>query len=176
MRLVFLYGPPGVGKLTVATALEARSDFKLFHNHLTVNLLTEVFEFGSREFRLLREDIWLSVFREAAASGTNLVFTFAPERTVSTAFIAHVVETVHNNGGYVVFVELHCAENILRERMTSETRREWGKISSWSEYEELRDTGVLDYGAEIVPALSIDTGESTPEDAAAEIAEFVART
>ncbi len=36
MRLVFIYGPPGVGKLTVARELAALTGFKLFHNHLTV--------------------------------------------------------------------------------------------------------------------------------------------
>jgi len=173
MRLAFLYGRPGVGKLTVANALEEQSEFKLFHNHLTVDLLTAVFEFGSDEFGRLREMIWLGVFREAAASGTDLVFTFAPERTVHPSFIGQTVETVHSNGGHVVFVELHCAEDVLRERMESEERREWGKLSSWTQYEELRDTGVLSYGAEIIPALSIDTGKLTPEDAAKEIADFM---
>lgn len=173
MRLLFLYGPPGVGKLTVATALEANSDFRLFHNHLTVDLLTPVFEFGSAEFRRLREEIWLSVFREAAASGTNLLFTFAPESTVCPSFIARAIETIRTHGGHVVFVELHCADQILRERMESETRREWGKLSSWAEYEELRDTGTLSYGAEIMPSLSIDTGENTPDEAALTIAEFM---
>ena len=173
MRLVFLYGPPGVGKLTVATALEANSDFRLFHNHLAVDLLTPVFEFGSAEFRRLREEIWLGVFREAAASSTNLVFTFAPERTVCPSFIARAVETVRTHGGHVVFVELHCGEQIQRERMESETRREWGKLSSWTEYEELRDAGALSYGAEIIPSLSIDTGETTQDEAAMAIAEFM---
>lgn len=101
------------------------------------------------------------------------MFTFAPERTVSPSFIASAVDTVDTHGGFIVFVELHCAEEILRERMESEERREWGKFSSWAEYEELRDAGVLDYGTEIVPALSIDTGDTTPEDAARAIAEFV---
>ena len=91
MRLVFLYGPPGVGKLTIATALEARSGFRVFHNHLTIRLLLSVFEFGSEAFRHLREDIWLGVFREAAATGTDLAFTFAPERTVNPSFIARTV-------------------------------------------------------------------------------------
>ncbi len=35
MQLVFLYGPPGVGKLTVGNALSALTGYKLFHNHLT---------------------------------------------------------------------------------------------------------------------------------------------
>lgn len=175
MRLVFLYGPPGVGKLTVAEALQARTGFKLFHNHLTLKLLSTVFEFGSEAFRHLREDIWLGVFREAAAEGTSLVFTFAPERTVYPSFIARTVEVVGKAGGQVVFVELHCDEPILRERLESDTRRDWGKLASWKEYEELRDAGVFDYDAIIVPALSIDAGETSAEDAAEEIADFLER-
>ena len=47
MKLIFLHGLPGVGKLTVARQLAALTGFKLFHNHLTVDLVTSVFEFGS---------------------------------------------------------------------------------------------------------------------------------
>jgi len=35
MKLVFIYGPPAVGKLTVANALAKVTGFKVFHNHLT---------------------------------------------------------------------------------------------------------------------------------------------
>lgn len=175
MRLVFLYGPPGVGKLTVATELAARSDFKVFHNHLTLKLLLTVFEFGSVGFRHLREDIWLGVFREAAAAGTNLVFTFAPESTVSPSFIARTVEVIGQAGGQVVFVELHCADDILRVRMEADSRRDWGKLSSWEEYVKLRDAGVLDYGTIIVPALSIDSGATSATEAAEQITNFLER-
>ena len=173
MRLVFLYGPPGVGKLTVASALEARSGFKVFHNHLTLKLLLSVFDFGSEAFRHLREDIWLGVFREAAAAGTDLVFTFAPERTVNQSFIARTVEVVGKAGGQVIFVQLYCDESILRGRLESDTRRDWGKLNSWEEYEKLRDDGVFNYDTIIVPAKSIDIGTASPEEAAAEIDLFL---
>ena len=39
MRLIFLYGPPGVGKLTVATALQKLVGYRAFHNHLTFDLV-----------------------------------------------------------------------------------------------------------------------------------------
>ena len=38
MKLVFMYGGPGVGNLTTAQALAALTGFKLFHNHLSFNL------------------------------------------------------------------------------------------------------------------------------------------
>ena len=46
MKLVFLYGPPAVGKFTVAKELAALTGFKLFHNHLTVDVATSIFEHG----------------------------------------------------------------------------------------------------------------------------------
>lgn len=34
MRLIFIYGLPATGKLTVAQELAKRTGYKLFHNHL----------------------------------------------------------------------------------------------------------------------------------------------
>ncbi len=39
MKLVFIYGPPASGKLTVARELAALTGYKLFHNHLVVEAL-----------------------------------------------------------------------------------------------------------------------------------------
>jgi shikimate kinase len=62
LRLIFLHGLPGVGKLTVARELAQLTDYKLFHNHLAVDLVESVFEFGDRPFVELREMIWLTMF------------------------------------------------------------------------------------------------------------------
>ena len=43
MQLVFIHGAPAVGKLTVARELAALTGFRLFHNHLTVDLAGSVF-------------------------------------------------------------------------------------------------------------------------------------
>jgi replication-associated recombination protein RarA len=57
MDLVMLYGPPAVGKLTIAQALTARTGLKLFHNHLVLDAITAVFEFRSPTYLRLREAI-----------------------------------------------------------------------------------------------------------------------
>ena len=87
MRLTVLFGPPAVGKLTVARELVALTGAKLFHNHFVVDTLTSVFDFGSEPFVRLREQMWLDVFSAAAAEGQDLVFTFAPETTVQPGFV-----------------------------------------------------------------------------------------
>ena len=57
MNLIFMYGPPGVGKLTVARELSQLTGYKLFHNHLVVNLVYAVFDFKTKPFVELREKI-----------------------------------------------------------------------------------------------------------------------
>ncbi len=37
MRLVILFGPPAVGKMTVGYELEKLTGLRLFHNHMTVD-------------------------------------------------------------------------------------------------------------------------------------------
>ncbi len=102
MKLFFLYGLPGTGKLTIARELAELTGIKLFHNHLTVDLLFSVFEFGSVPFVKLRERIWLSVFEEAAALPA-MIFTFNPENSVRQSFIQKTVETIESRDGEVVF-------------------------------------------------------------------------
>ena len=87
MNLIFVHGMPGVGKLTVARELSRLTGYKLFHNHLTLDLVESVFEFGTQAFVELRESIWLSVFEKAIDSGLpGLIFTFAFEPTVTGCF------------------------------------------------------------------------------------------
>ena len=50
MRLVFLYGPPAVGKLTVAKALARLTGYKVFHNHLTIDLVASILDWGTGPF------------------------------------------------------------------------------------------------------------------------------
>ena len=74
--LMIVLGPPAVGKMTVGRALADRSAFRLFHNHHSIELLLEVFDYGTPPFRTLNTEIRSRVIEEAAAAGTDLVFTF----------------------------------------------------------------------------------------------------
>ena len=43
MNHVFIYGAPGVGKLTVAKEFSRISDYKLFHDHILQDSLSLIF-------------------------------------------------------------------------------------------------------------------------------------
>ncbi len=108
MELLFIYGPAAVGKLTIGRELAKITGFRLFHNHLIVDAVMAVFDFGSEPFIKLREQIWLSVFKEAAEQNVSLIFTFSPERTIRTTFIQETLDAVESSGGKVRFIQLTC--------------------------------------------------------------------
>lgn len=173
MQLVFIHGPAACGKLTVATELAAVSGLRLFHNHLTVDLVASLFEFGSEPFVRLRESIWLDAFREAARQGQSLIFTFHPEATVGPDFVDRVVSEVRSLDGEVLFIELSCPESEIERRVESASRARFGKLRSLARYRELRDSGAFDFPPLPPPALRIDTSTTSPGEAARRIAAHV---
>jgi hypothetical protein len=171
MKLIFIYGMPATGKLTVAQELVAITGYKLFHNHLVVDMLQTVFEFGSPEFVALREEMWLSVFEHACrAQLPGLIFTFAPEATVRPAFIANAQSTVTVAGGEVDFIELTCPLPELKRRMGSLSRLQYKKLTSVPLFEQLHEEGSFDASYMPTPKLSIDTSDNQPARAALQIA------
>lgn len=173
MKLVFIHGAPGVGKLTVARELAELTGFRLFHNHLTVDLVGSLFDFGSEPFVLLREQIWLSTFREAAKHNVSLIFTFNPEATVSKRFIQDAVDVVERLGGRVMFVELTCAQEELERRIEDPSRRKFGKLASTEQYRALKGAGAFNFPT-LPQGLSLDTTNKLPADTAKLISEYVA--
>lgn len=168
MKLVFIHGPAAAGKLTVGRALQELSGFRLFHNHLVVDALLSTFPFGSEPFVRLREQMWLSVFGEAARYGTSLIFTFAPESTVDPAFISRTVEIVTRADGLVHFVELVCPIEELERRIENPSRAEFMKLRSVETFRQLRDASGWSF-PRIQKDVTIDTSIKAPAEAAREI-------
>jgi hypothetical protein len=167
MKLIFLHGLPGVGKLTVARELAKLTGFKVFHNHLAVDLVESLFEFGSEPFVELRERIWLTVFAQAVSANLDgLIFTFAFDRTVRGSFIDRTREIIESSGGEVLFVELRCSTDELENRIEHPSRQRFGKLCSVARFRELKEAGAfVDPG---IPAerLVTDTTELSASDAA----------
>ena len=172
MRLLFLYGLPATGKHTIAQHLATLTGYKLFHNHLAVDLLLPVFDFGTQPFVELREQIWLSVFDHAAAANLpGLIFTFAPERTVRPTFIPATLDILARNNATVDFIELTCPLPELHQRLANLSRQRFQKLTSTTLFDQLRADGVFDATHMPTPRLTLDTSVHTPEAAAEAIAQ-----
>src|SRR5713101_6967424 len=76
MRLVFIYGPPASGKLTVGTELAKLTAFKLFHNHVSIQFVQSIFDFGTKTFWRLTGKYRLEMLEMAAKEGIDTILTF----------------------------------------------------------------------------------------------------
>ncbi|RKN84389.1 AAA family ATPase [Paenibacillus ginsengarvi] len=117
MKLVILFGPQAVGKMTVGQELAKITDLKLFHNHMTIDLVSNFFSYdsapGKRLVSLFRQEI----FEEVAKSDlAGLIFTYvwALDYQGKWDFIDKISHIFESKGGTVAFVEL---ESTLEERL-----------------------------------------------------------
>ena len=173
MKLIFLYGLPATGKLTIGEKLARLTGYKLFHNHIAVDPLLSVFDFGSEPFIELRESFWLSVFEHAArAHISGLIFTFVPERTVRPQFITNLVELAARTRIEILSVEVTCPIPVLKQRLDNPSRRPFQKINSIELFDALYSSGALSSFPMGRPELTIDTGKLSAEEAAQQILEL----
>src|SRR4029434_8867211 len=117
MKLILLYGPPAVGKLTIAREIARLTGFKVFHAHLTVDLVASIFPRSAPAYLQLVWDIRFAVFVQAGRAHLDgLIFTTVYGRD-REPFIARSVEVVESYGGEVYFVHLSCHTETLRQRV-----------------------------------------------------------
>lgn len=74
MKLVFLIGDAAVGKMTVGQELMKQTGLRLFHNHMTIEPVLEIFgDFNGQAINRLREVIF-EEFAKTDAYG--MIFTY----------------------------------------------------------------------------------------------------
>ena len=68
MKCVIIFGPSAVGKATVGKELANNLGYKLFHNHMVIELVHNFFTWSDAEFWKLVGDIRNRIFEEIKAS------------------------------------------------------------------------------------------------------------
>lgn len=71
MKLVVIYGAEATGKLTVAKQLASATGFRLFHNHVSVDVARVLFSHGEPRFSELVWDTRELVIARAAEAGID---------------------------------------------------------------------------------------------------------
>lgn len=126
MNLIFLLGPPAVGKMTVGQALAQKVDYKLFHNHHSIEFALELFWYGSPEFKAIKEGIRELVFDICAKSKTlnGLIFTLvmAFDEQSDWDYLAAIQQKFEANDWAIYFVELTAPLAIRLERNKTPNR------------------------------------------------------
>jgi hypothetical protein len=124
--LLFVVGPPAVGKMSVGQAIAERTGLRLFHNHVSIELAVRYFDFGTPAFRRLDGEIRRLVIEEVAASDLpGLVFTYvwAFNLPADQAQVEEYAKPFRERGARVLFVELEASQAERLKRTAGLSRR-----------------------------------------------------
>jgi hypothetical protein len=169
MKLIYIYGPPAVGKLTVARELGRLTSFAVFDNHLSMDCVVPVFGIGTPSATKLVTQIRHLVIEEAAREGVSLIFTFVYAHPLDADYVEIVCGLVERHGGSVDLVQLTCDAAVQEQRVGLGDRvgRKLDSIVGLRRYMEEYDLSTAVPGRE---SLRLDTTDVAAAQTAARIA------
>lgn len=122
MKLVLIIGDSAVGKMTVGQELMKITDLRLFHNHMMIEPVLDIFDTldGKTVFEL--RDV---IFRNFAASDHyGLIFTMMMDFDMSSdwEYLDHIREIFEPYGTEFYYVELIAPQEVRLQRNATENR------------------------------------------------------
>ncbi len=125
MKLIIIFGPHAVGKMTVGQELSKITNLKLFHNHMTIDIVSDLFENvpkeRSRLINLFRKEIF-ETFSNSEEYGMIFTYMWAFDRQEDWDYINYIEELFATKGAEVYFVELEAEYDLRIERNKTENR------------------------------------------------------
>lgn len=122
MKLMFLIGDSAVGKMTIGQELMKITDLRLFHNHMTIEPVIEIFGYFHKDSIAKIREI---VFEEYAASDNyGLIFTYmwAFDRQADWDYVETVADIFRKKSADIYYVELVAPQEIRLQRNITENR------------------------------------------------------
>lgn len=125
MKLIVIFGPQAVGKMTVGHELEKITSLKLFHNHMPIELVTPFFSYatdtGKRLVKLIREEIFKAV---VTSDQEGLIFTYLWyfDDPKDKEYLDSLVKIFKDNNSEIYYVELEANQDERIRRNKTEHR------------------------------------------------------
>lgn len=122
MKLLFLIGNSAVGKMTVGQALAKITDFRLFHNHMTIEPVLDIFGTFHIPAILKMRDVVFEEFATTDHYGLIHTIMWAFDSQEDWDYVAHCAEIFQRHGGEIYYVELVAPQEIRLQRNSTENR------------------------------------------------------
>ena len=182
MTFLILFGPPAVGKMSVGKALAEQTDLKLFHNHMSIELVLNFFDFGEGGFEKLNKGIREMILREISESdlkGVIFTFVWALDDEEDKEYLDDFIAIYEAKGADIFFVELEAEleTRLIRNRHPLRLAEKASKRDlerserALLKHEEQYRFNSLPGEFEGKKYLRINNNDLSPEEAAARIAQ-----
>ena len=124
MKVLFLIGNAAVGKMTVGQELMKITDLRLFHNHMTIEPVIEIFGYFNTKAILRLREVVFEEFAETECYGLIFTIMWAFDMQSDWDYIEHVKDIFKQKNEKVEFyyVELVASKEIRLERNATENR------------------------------------------------------
>ena len=142
MKFVMIIGPQAVGKMTVGQELAKITGLKLFHNHMTIELVRLIFDYDKTVYKKMNKLIRDEIFKEFSKSNQKgIIFTccldfgdnFKEEMKDVNRWSALFDET------YVIELETTLEERLKRNKTANRLEHKASKRDlEWSENDFLK--------------------------------------
>ncbi len=141
-NFILIIGPQAVGKMTVGQELAKLTGYKLFHNHMTIEMVRLIFDYDKKAYQKMNQLIRYEVFKEFAKSNEKgIIFTgcfdfgkeFEKEKTETDQWMSLFKES------YVIELEASLEERLKRNKTANRLEHKVSKRDlEWSENDLLK--------------------------------------
>lgn len=122
MKLVLIVGDAAVGKMTVGQELMKITGLRLFHNHMTIEPVLEIFgQFRTSAIKRIREVIF-DEFLKSDNEGMIFTYMWAFDLPSDWDYIRWVTGLFEERGAEVYCVELVTSQEVRLQRNETENR------------------------------------------------------
>ena len=122
MKLVLLIGNGAVGKMTVGQELMKQTGLRLFHNHMTIEPVLEIFGSFHTEVIIKLREVIFQEFAKTDNYGMIHTVMWAFDSKEDWDYINHVVDIFRENNAEIYCVELVAPQEIRLQRNETENR------------------------------------------------------
>ncbi len=122
MKLVIIFGAGAVGKMTVGQELMKITDLRLYHNHMDIEPVIEIF--GSRVSSAVNRirEVILDEFVKTDLYGLIFTFMWALDFPSDWEYLDNLVDIFRRGGAEIYYVELFAPQEVRLQRNVTENR------------------------------------------------------
>lgn len=122
MKLIILIGNAAVGKMTVGQELMKLTGLRLFHNHMMIEPVIEIFGYYDGDTTIRLREVIFESFAKSSNEGLIFTYMWAFDQPTDWEYIRHVTEIFENQGAEVCYVELITSQEVRLMRNRTENR------------------------------------------------------